>query len=277
MEMEVIIVVLVIVCISISCCFSFTLGGGGTIAVVSKNRKKSYDDDIDPDFFEFDKDDLSIENDPFFQVNLAENELIKAEKELITQQTIKSTQDMKDKAAAKVSYAKKKVEWVKCYSSLQCEGKCVRFGDKVRIVKFSDNEAKLSITRRRANEVTSNGEDTILLFQDLGKGKTGQVKEEENLNRISQKCINYGDKTRVAKFSNQRYSLKLYGRKAYESKDENSIHTELIITGGSGKVKYGDKIRISKVGGYNLKLNRGTADEVKNDTHEGTYFIIKKA
>jgi hypothetical protein len=275
-----VIILIVIVFMSISCCSFIVTGGGGTAVAVAYNKNKGGSGyrapGFDSSFFDFD-DELSMEDDPFFKVDLAQSELVKAEKELMKQNAIAGTQESKDKAAAKVANAKKRVEWMKCYSALECKGTCVRFGDKVRIVKFFNDKAKLSIEKGKANEVLSNGDDTILLFQDLGKGVTGQVKEDEDLDKISQKCITYGDKTRVVRFSNQRYSLKLKSRDAYESKDENSIHTELMITGGSGKVRYGDKIRISKVGGYNLKMFKGKADEVKNDTHEGTFFKIEKA
>jgi hypothetical protein len=274
----VIILIVVIVSMSISCCSFSVMGGGGTALAINNSGSGSGTraPDFDSAFFDF-EDELSMEDDPFFKVDLAQSELIKAEKELMRQQAVAATQESKDKAAAEVANAKKRVEWIKCYSALECEGTCVRFGDKVRIVKFFNNNAKLSIKNEKANEVTSNGDDTLLLFQDLVKGVTGQVKEDEDFTRISQKCITYGEKTRVVRFSNQRYSLKLRSGKAYESKDENSIHTELMITGGSGKVRYGDKIRISKVGGYNLKIYNGKAVEVKNDNHEGTYFKIEKA
>jgi hypothetical protein len=282
MDNALIILIVVIALISSSSGIMTIIGGGGTAYILNQDEDEDEDeDDRDTSWMdeEWDDDGVSMKDNPFFQVKIAKNELIEAEKALMAQKAKDATQDSIDKAAAKVEYAKKKIEWIKCYSERDCLNTCVRFGDKVRIVKESNNKNKLSLKKGNASEVSSNGDDTLLVFQDLEKdGKTGHVKIDEDLNNISQKCITYGDLTRIAKYSDQNLALKMKSGKAYGSiKDEDSIHTKFVIEGGSGNVNYGDKIRISKEGRYKLRLLDRKAVEKKEDDHEGSYFIIVKA
>jgi hypothetical protein len=279
MDNTLIILIVVIALFSSSSCFITTIGGGGTIYVLNQDKDED-EDDRDTSWMDEEwGDEVSMKDNPFFQVKIAKNELIEAEKALMAQKAKEATQESIDKAAAKVEYAKKKIEWIKCYSERDCFNTCVRFGDKVRIVKESNNKYKLSLKEGNASEVSSNGDDTLLVFQDLEQdGKTGHVKIDEDLDNISQKCITYGDLTRIAKYSDQNLALKMKSGKAYGSiKDEDSTHTKFVIEGGSGSVNYGDKIRISKEGRYKLRLSDRKAVEKKEDDHEGSYFIIVKA
>jgi hypothetical protein len=281
--METTLVIIIVLVMVMSCSLSIIItmaGGGGVIAYNKKNQDDSEDERDDSWMDEdWDEDGVSMKDNAFFQVKIAKNELIEAEKELMAQKAKEATQESIDKLAAKVEYAKKKIEWMKCYEERECLNICVRFGDKVRIVKESNNNYKLSLKKDNASEVTSNGDDTLLIFQDLEKeGKTGNVKRDEDLNNISQKCITYGDLTRIVKYSDQNLALKMYDGRAYGSiNDEENKHTKFVIEGGSGNVNYGDKIRISKEGKWKLRLLDRKAVEKKEDNHEGSYFIIVKA
>jgi hypothetical protein len=279
--MEVVIIIVVIVALSVcSVCLTILLGGG-TGALLYNLPDDTSEGERDSSWMDEDwgDDDVSIKDNQFFQVKIAKNELIEAEKELMTEKAKEATQELIDKAEAKVEYAKKRIEWIKCYSDRDCLGICVRFGDKVRIVKESNNKFKLSLKKDNASEVSSNGDDTILLFQDLNKeGKTGNVNIDEDLNNISQKCITYGDLTRIVKYSDQNLALKMYNGRAYGViKDEDNKHTKFVIEGGSGNVNYGDRIRISKEGRWKLRLLDRKAIEKEEDDNEGSYFTIVKA
>jgi hypothetical protein len=277
-----IIVIIVIVIVSVFCSLFIGLGGMGYLGFYKiKSNRNVVDNRRDDDsFFEDDGEDgISMSDNPFFKLNISKNELIEAEKELMEQKAIQAKQDVIDKASAKVEYAKKRLEWVKCYSERDCLNMCVRFGDKVRIVKFFNIDYKLSLKSNDASEVNSIGDDTILVFQDIIQGgRTENVKEDEDLNKISQKCITYGDLTRIAKYSDQKLALKMYNNRAYGAYgDITNKDTKFVIEGNSGNVNYGDKIQISKEGIYKLRLSNTEAIEKKDDTHEGSYLMIVKA
>jgi hypothetical protein len=254
--------------------------GGSIFAINNLPNKNKQKEDEEGDFFdkEFEDDGVEMKDNPFFQVKFAKNELIEAEKALMKQKAESDRQDLIDKAEAKVKAAKKKVEWVSCYEKMDCGDMCVRYGDKIQIVKADAKEYKLEIEGGYAREVSTNSSDTNLVFQDISneKERTEAVGSQDDPENISQKCVKFNEQTRIAKYSNQEYSLELYNGRAFEKKDKYNKNTLLVIKGGSGKLRYGEKFQIWKNGREErLRLKDGKAREVKDDK-DGTYFIAVK-